>query len=377
MNIKTAYPTDDDLRLNLFLGIANWFIFLDHIPDNVMNLITIRNFGFSGAADWFIFISGYGAAVVFARIELERGAIVGSTRILKRGWQLYAAYIVLFVTYIVAIGSVAAQYSAPDLINEFNVVDLIDHPIRILGHGLLLQSRALNLDVLQLYTLLMLLFAPVLWLMLRKPDLTMIGSIVLYFAARWFDWNLSSFPDGYWYFNPYCWQLLFVFGAWTALGNVRHDHPILESPIVLYLAIAYLIFALVVTLATNLPEFGEFFPTWLLDAFNPNSKANLPPYRVLHFAAALFVATWFISKDWPGLKWLVFDPLIKCGEQSLAVFCVGVFLAFIGHFTLMISSGSVPTQILVSATGIAIMTLVAYYISWSKQQDAWKLLAQI
>jgi len=57
------------------------------------------------------------------------------------------------------------------------------------------------------------------------------------------------------------------------------------------------------------------------------------------------------------------------------VFCVGVFLSFIGHFMLMISSGSVLTQILVSSTGVAIMTLVAYYISWSKEQDAWKTVA--
>jgi hypothetical protein len=32
-------------------------------------------------------------------------------------------------------------------------------------------------------------------------------------------------------------------------------------------------------------------------------------------------------------------------------------------------------QILVSACGIAIMAFIAYCISWSKQQDAWKVLA--
>jgi hypothetical protein len=69
------------------------------------------------------------------------------------------------------------------------------------------------------------------------------------------------------------------------------------------------------------------------------------------------------------LHWKVFDPLIVCGQQSLAVFCVGVFLSFVGHFELMMSSGSLFTQIFVSITGIAIMTVVAYYISWSKRQD--------
>ena len=30
-----------DLRLDLARGIANWFIFLDHIPHNVVNLLTL------------------------------------------------------------------------------------------------------------------------------------------------------------------------------------------------------------------------------------------------------------------------------------------------------------------------------------------------
>ena len=51
------------------------------------------------------------------------------------------------------------------------------------------------------------------------------------------------------------------------------------------------------------------------------------------------------------------------------MFCVGVFLSFVGHFELSMSSGSLFAQIFVSVTGIAIMTIVAYYISWSKRQD--------
>jgi hypothetical protein len=377
MNIKANLAINDhDIRLNLFLGIANWSIFLDHIPNNVVNWITARNYGFSGAADLFIFISGYTASTVYTKIMLERGSMVGATRIFKRVWQLYAAYIVLFTTYIVSIGYVAGQYSAPDLINEFNIGGLIEHPIRILAHALFLQSKALNLDVLQLYTILMLFFPPVLWMMVRKPGLTMAASVALYFGAREFGWNLSSYPDGDWYFNPFCWQLLFVFGAWAALYRAQDTHPFLKSSIALYLAIAFLIFAFVMTMAGRFPAFGHLFPAWLFDTFNPNDKENLAPYRVLHFAVAVFVVTRFVPKDWHGLKWQTFDPLVKCGEQSLAVFCAAVFLSFIGHFTLMISSGSVMTQILVSATGIAIMTLVAYYISWSKEQDAWKTVAR-
>ena len=103
--------------------------------------------------------------------------------------------------------------------------------------------------------------------------------------------------------------------------------------------------------------------------FNPNDKTNLAPYRFLHFVVITVLVIRFIPKDWSALAWKVFDPLIVCGQQSLAVFCVGVFLSFVGHFELSMSSGSLFAQIFVSISGIAIMTIVAYYISWSKRQD--------
>jgi len=65
MKINATLPDKGrDLRLDLFRGVANWAIYLDHIPDNVVNWITPRNYGFSDAADLFVFISGYTASFV-------------------------------------------------------------------------------------------------------------------------------------------------------------------------------------------------------------------------------------------------------------------------------------------------------------------------
>jgi hypothetical protein len=365
----TLPPKGRDLRLDLFRGIANWAIFLDHIPNNVVNWITTRNYGFSDAADLFVFISGYTASFVYAKMMLDRGFVVGATRLFKRVWQLYVAHVVLFVIYIAAIGYVAQRYSDVEIINEFNVAGLIENPIQTLIHGLLLSFKPLNLDVLPLYIVLMAFFPPVLWMMLRKPDLTMLASLCLYFAARHYGWNLRGYPAGEWYFNPFTWQVLFMFGAWFALGGARASRSVINSPITLYLGGAYLIFALIMTMAGRFSDFGALFPSWLYDAFNPNDKTYLAPYRVLHFVIIAFFVTRFVPKEWPGLEWKVFEPVVKCGQQSLAVFCVGVFLSFVAHFTLIMSSGSFLAQVVVSAAGIAIMTIVAYYISWSKQQD--------
>src|SRR5215475_13738092 len=201
MNISTKKnlaAQGPDPRIDLLRGLANWFLFLDHIPHNVVNLITLRNFGFAGATDVFVFVAGYAAAVFFGKMALDRGFLVMATRTFRRTWQLYAAYVVLFVIYIDIIGNVAAQYAATDIIDEYNVIGLVDDPMQTLMRGLLLQAKPLNLDTLQLFVALMAFFPLVLWSMLRRPNLALAGSIALYVAARWFGWSFHSYPSGTW-----------------------------------------------------------------------------------------------------------------------------------------------------------------------------------
>src|SRR3954453_18331331 len=274
---------DGDLRLCLLLGLAAWFLFLDHVPHNAVSLLTLRNFGFSGATDLFVFVGGYTAAILYGKMMLERGFIVTATRVFKRLWQLYAAYVVLFVIYIDLIGYVARKSAAPEIISEFNVTGIVDHTVRTLIYGLLLQAKPLNLDVLQLFIVLMAFFPIVLFGLIRRPNLTLAGSFGLYLAARHFDWNLSSFPEGRWYFNPFCWQLLFVLGAWFALCGAEQARAIRSLRNLSSLRIAallYLLLALVVTLAGKSPQLAAFVPQLVLDTFLPNDKENIAPYRV-------------------------------------------------------------------------------------------------
>lgn len=352
-----------DRRIDLARGIANWFIFLDHIPHNAINLLTIRNFGFSGATDLFVFVAGFAAALFYGQMAKERGLIVATTRIFRRVWQLYAAYVVLFVIYIDVIGNVAAQYAATEIIDEYNVIGLVDDPMQTLMRGLLLQAKPLNLDTLQLFVALMAFFPLVLWSMLRRPNLALAGSIALYVAARWFGWSFHSYPSGTWYFNPYCWQLLFVLGAWFALNGSGLVRALRRSPLVVAAAAAYILFALVVTID------GHLLPDLLLEAFVPNDKENLAAFRIVHFLALALVFTYLVPRDWSPLRWPVFQPIIKCGEEWVSAFCVGVLLSFAGHLVLITTPNSLVMQLLVSLAGMSIMTGVAYYLSWSKRQD--------
>ena len=80
--------------------------------------------------------------------------------------------------------------------------------------ALLLKFKPTFMDVLPLYIVLLIGFPPVLWLLLRAPTLALALSVALYTASWNLGWNLPSYPTGVWYFNPFTWQLIFVFGAW-------------------------------------------------------------------------------------------------------------------------------------------------------------------
>src|SRR5258708_8203992 len=249
MKINATLPEKGrDLRLDLFRGVANWAIFLDHIPENVVNWITTRNYGFSDAADLFVFISGYTASFVYARMMIERGFIVGATRLTKRVWQLYVAHIILFVIYIVSISYLALRFGDSEIINEFNVAGLVDHATETLRQGLFLKFKPVNLDVLPLYIVLMGLFPPVLWIMLRQPNWTMAASIALWLVARNFDLNFQGYSAGTWYFNPYCWQGLVVVRSSCALPGASKAMSISNAPFPHYLFITHLILSVVMAM---------------------------------------------------------------------------------------------------------------------------------
>ena len=122
------------------------------------------------------------------------GFVIGATRLWKRVWQLYLAHVMLVVVYFATIGYLALHLGLDDIAHYFNVARLTDRPFETLMESLLLRFKPLNLDVLPLYIVLMAAFPPILWIMLRRPGLTILGSPALYFAAREFGWNSHRVP---------------------------------------------------------------------------------------------------------------------------------------------------------------------------------------
>ena len=231
---------------------------------------------------------------------------------------------------------------------------------------LLLRFRPLNMDVLPLYIVLMA-FLPLVFLLARlHRDLPLAASILFYILTIRYDLHLSTYRDGFWSFNRCAWQLLFVFGAWCALGGGRRLIAILDTRLTFWLAVAYLCAALFVTFTWHFPRLEGFIPAWLSRVIYPINKTDFDILRLAHFLALTVVVLRFVRNDWAGLKSPFARPLILCGQYSLQIFALGVALSFAGYALLMELDAGAALHFIVGVAGLLVMYCVAQTFTWYK-----------
>ena len=345
---------DRDLRIDACRGIALWWIFLDHIPNNIVSWLTLRNYGFSDAAEVFMFISGVTCALAYGRAQRCEGwtGVIGRT--LWRSWDIYVAFLLLTLASAILIYLVGGGPSA----DASNTRILLDQPGATLARAAILQYRPVNTDVLPLFVLLHLLFAPLLWLLLRAPNLTLGASLGLYVLVHVFGWSVPAWPSSHWAFNPMAWQVLVVLGAWWIIEGNRVQ-PWVRSRAALVLAVLYLLFSLVIALSWRIKPLEALIPQTLAHLLYPLDKSNLDPLRLLHFVAIAVLVTWLVPRNWRALESPVMRGAICCGQNSLPIYCLGVLLTFASHLALLEISTGLAMQIGVSLAGIAAMIAIA------------------
>jgi hypothetical protein len=356
-----------DLRLDFFRGLGLWMIFLDHIPDDVVSWLTMRNYGFSDAAEFFVFISGYLAGYIYGPIVGAGNLLAATKRLWTRAWQMYVAHILLFLTFTAQIARAARKFDNPMYKDEFNVANFLAHPDELIWQALTLRYKPVDLDVLPLYISLVFAAPLMLWALMRRPNLTLAGSFLLYIGARIFDWNLASYPPGtHWYFNPFAWQLMFVFAAWCGTGGAARIWPLIQSRAALVIALAWIAFSFLIVMTWHSAFLESLIPKWMIKAIYPIDKTDLDMLRFTHFLAIAMLVARFIPRNWGPLtsNWL--RPMVLCGQHSLPNFCLGVFLSFGVHYILVQHPGGVWKQIVLSVAGMAIMTALAWVLDRAK-----------
>lgn len=368
---RDAASPSRDLRIDVIRGLILLIIFVNHMPGNIISSAMPHNFGFSDAADIFVLLAGISAAFAYGRLIDQRGLLVGSLKVGARIWTLYIAHLALFVLVcgIIATAIVRTQNSL--YMEAINVQPFFSDTPAAIVNALVLTYQPYYLDILPLYIVLLALF-PLIYVAARTSPLpTLLLSLVVWQGAAHLGLNLPNHPgEAGWFFNPFAWQVIFVFGV--VLGRLALVGARLPKlPALDLLAIAVVVFAAAVKLSSSnllagVPLLGE----WIDGLQIGIDKTNLAAARVMHLLALVWLVLRYLSPEAALLRSRIGRGLAVIGRHSLEVFCAGIVLAIAGQIILAETSFVLWVQLLVNLTGITILAGLGMFLSWYKTLTA-------
>ncbi|MGH7210321.1 MAG: OpgC family protein [Acetobacteraceae bacterium] len=347
-----------DPRVDILRGISLLMIFVDHIANDWLGNLTLRNFGFCDAAEIFVLLAGFASMSAYGKRFEREGPRSGLNRLGARCIRLYIYQLGLLVGILVIRRLWFLQYG----FGTAEIASLFDDGMRSLGHILTLHSLPPGLDILPLYIVLLTCF-PLVYAAIRLagPAAALAASGLLWaIAVVHPGFNLVNAANGTpWHFDPFAWQFLFAIGAVLALAMNAAGGDLPRRRWLVGLACAYLGFA-----------FLEAAPwsAWGLPSLAPigigtPDKTTLAPVRLLDVLALLYLV--LSSPRLAGLarrpvfRLPVFRLLEACGRNSLEVFSLGTLLSLIGELAMKTWGTGPAMQVAVNLAGFAAMIALA------------------
>ena len=358
---SVAAPTRRrDLRIDVIRGLALLMIFIDHMPNDLLNRVTLHNFGFSDAAEVFVLLAGYSAMMAYGKSFQRDGAARGLRRVAIRCARIYLFQAgLLLTTLLVVYGWTTYYHMKPGV-----VAPILQTPIAGLAHGLTLRALPGYLDILPLYVVLLAAFPAIYFGLRRAPWLTIGSSAAVWVAAGQFhSLNLPNWMDNQgWYFDPFAWQFLFTIGAVLFMLTERGAGSLPRNAWAVRFCIAYLAFAFIQ---------GAPFHDWNLPnlhplAMGPPDKSRLSWLRIVDILCLFYLA---MSSSWVRSlcekAWL--RPVAACGQHSLEVFSFGCLLALFGRLVFRTDGVNLVTEAGVNLVGLTAMCAAALWLAHGRE----------
>lgn len=394
-----------DPRLDFFRGLGMFIILTAHIPWNTWTRWIPARFGYSDATEIFVFCSGAASALAFYKIFETRGWWIGTARVAFRIWQLYWCHIAVFLTVLVTLMMVGRWLPDPerDYVAVLNLRRFVNDPEAFLPPLFWLGYVPNYFDILVMYMVILALMPVVIWLSTfrapgKRPWLAM-GFCVALWAIVSQPWlvfldvpiftglNLSAEPVGKqraWFFNPFCWQLIFFTGFAFTLGWLP------KPPTRWWLILICLAVVLVsVVLDPDGVPARRFFaarpelaPIWeQIGAVKAavgslQSKTFFGLFRYLHFLALAYLV-WIAAGDngrrlpKTGIMGGLVTLIRRVGQQALAVFIFSLVIARLLGVVIYEMDRELWVIATVNLVGYAMLIGVAYMARWFKS-NPWK-----
>ncbi len=360
MQTIAAPKRQRDLRIDVIRGLALLMIFIDHMPSDLLNRVTLHNFGFSDAAEVFVLLAGYSAMMAYGKCFQRDGAATGLRRLAIRCARIYLFQAGLLLTTLLVVYSWTAHYHVKPGV----VAPILGAPIAGLAHGLTLRALPSYLDILPLYVVLLAAFPVIYFGLRRAPWLTLAASAAVWMAAgRFHGLNLPNWMDNNgWYFDPFAWQFLFTIGAVLFMLTERGAGSLPRNTWAVRFCWAFLAFAFIQ---------GAPFHDWHLPNLHPLAmaqpdKSRLNWLRIIDVLCLFYMA---MSSGWvrslSEKAWL--RPVAACGQHSLEVFSFGCVLALFGRLVFRTDGVNLVTEVGVNLVGLTAMCAAALWLSHGRQ----------
>ncbi|WP_163265773.1 OpgC family protein [Chelativorans alearense] len=313
-----------DHRLDVFRGLALLTIFVNHVPGNIYEALTSRNFGFSDAAEAFVLMSGIAVGLAYARGFRSGDLGKALLRVWRRAGTIYVTHIVTTVFAIAIVAGGILFLDTAELVEKFNFTRLLDRPLSAMVGVPTLGHQLGYFNILPLYF--MLLVVSPLYIMIGLRDRwAMIGlAALIWLAAGTFRLNLPNYPNpGGWFFNPLSWQLIYAIGIAAGLSASEGRKLVPFNRRLFYAAAIFLAFALMwIKLRMGALPGRQHLPFFI--AGFDKTFLSLP--RLLHTLALAYVLTNLAAVS-RLLAEPAFRPVALMGQNGLAVFATGSVLS--------------------------------------------------
>lgn len=345
-----------DPRLDVLRGIALVTIFINHVPRNVYEQWTSRNFGFSDAAEGFVLMSGIAAGLAYSGAFGRLPFMDAALRVWRRARKLYLVHLLAIALALAVLAVGYFGFETADLARRTNYLRFAEQPFMASIGAITLGYQIAYFNILPLYVVL-LLATPFFILIGRRSILAMVGvSMLIWILAGSFRLNLPNFPgQGGWFFNPVAWQFLFVIGLAGGMSMRQGRSLVPWNPWLFAAAASYLVFSYLWMhfRMGGLPG-GRYVP-FFIGSFD---KAYLPLPRLLHVLALAYL---LVNMSWvfTACRSRFAAPLEMLGRNGLPVFATGSVIAIV----LQVYREIVPTGVLVDTFLLAGGLLLQYWVA--------------
>jgi hypothetical protein len=100
------------------------------------------------------------------------------------------------------------------------------------------------------------------------------------------------------------------------------------------------------------------------------AQPDLAPLRLLHFFALAYVTVSLLGPRPAFLEGRIAGAVIRCGQQSLPVFCAGILLSLAARMVLVMVAGTLVMHALVSLAGVGLLLGYAGFLGWFRRMTA-------